>query len=275
MPISRPQPNVLTVLATVNGRKLKLIVDTGWHRDGITVQSDSVSAPHLATEDVEVFGTSASGAKMLRFKKTRADRVALGNVELTQVPLFLGNIQGLEGHTFRTVGADGFVGVGFLNTCSAIVDLHNLRLYLRPPGKGHRAVIGPALQASGLSEVPLLPGCLVEVEINGFPGKMVVDTGAFLAGLDVRMAPLVRATGYRSRVGITDASGATMETKLARLHSFKIGGVNARAPDIRLQTFGFYSTSGGKIIGLLGMDILGPNGTIIDFGQQKLYFYKL
>jgi hypothetical protein len=29
------------------------------------------------------------------------------------------------------------------------------------------------------------------------------------------------------------------------------------------------------VIGLLGMDILGSNGTIIDFGQKKLYFYPL
>jgi hypothetical protein len=34
----------------------------------------------------------------------------------------------------------------------------------------------------------------------------------------------------------------------------------------------FYTTSGGKVIGLLGMDVLGQNWGIIDFGQQKLYF---
>ena len=55
----------------------------------------------------------------------------------------------------------------------------------------------------------------------------------------------------------------------------EIGGVSVRAPDLRMSRYDFYSTSGGKIIGLLGMDILGPNGSIIDFSQQKLYFYPL
>ena len=275
VPIKRPQPNVLTVLATVNGRKMSLIVDTGWMQEGITLQSDSAPGPRLPTEDIKVFGTSASGAKLTNFKKARADRVTLGNVELTQVPLFLGNLKSLQGQAFRTVGADGYVGAGFLNTCGAIIDLHNLRLYLRPPGKGRRAVIGPALKAAGLSEATLLSNCLVDVEINGFAGKMIVDTGAWLAGADMRVAPLIKALGYSSRVLGTDASGASMETQVVRLHSFKIGGVSVRAPDLRLATFDFYTRSGGKVIGLLGMDILGPNGTIIDFGQHKLYFYKL
>jgi Aspartyl protease len=255
---------------------LSLIIDTGWLKDGITVQGDSLSGSHSPTEEVKVFGTSISGAKLTRFQKTQADRITLGNVELTQVPLFFGNIKGLQGESARKVGADGVIGAGFLNTCSAIIDLHNLRLYLRPPGKGRRAVIGPALKAAGLSEAPLLSNCLVDVEINGFVAKMVVDTGAFFAQADMRAAPQFKALGYSSRVRTLDASGASIETQVIRnLRSFKIGGVNVRAPDLRLGTLDFYPKSGGKVIGLLGMDILGSNGTIIDFGQHKLYFYKL
>jgi hypothetical protein len=276
VPIKRPDPNVLTVLATVNGRKMTLIVDTGWVKDGITVHGDSLPGPRVPAEEVKEFGTAASGAKLMRFQKTQANRVMLGNVELTQVPLFFGNVRGLEGAANRRVGADGFVGAGFLNTCAAIIDLHNLRLYLRPPGTGHRAMIGAAMKAAGLSEAPLLPNCLVDVEINGFPGKMVIDTGAYQAAADMRVLPLIKARAYSSRAGRIDAAGAVMETQLIRnLDSFKIAGVPVRAPDLRLQTFGFYTKSGGKVIGLLGMDILGSNGTIIDFGQHKLYFYKL
>jgi predicted aspartyl protease len=274
VPIKRPQPNVLTVLATVNGRRMSLIVDTGWGKEGITVHSGSMAGSPLLTEEVKDFGTSLSGAKLTRFQKTQADRVTLGNVELTQVPLFLGNIKGLQGHMFRTVGADGFIGAGFLNTCGAIIDLHNLRLYLRPPGKGSRAVIGPALNAAGLSEAPLLSGCLVDVEVNGFAAKMILDTGAFFTQADKRAAPQFKALGHSSRVQTIDASGATMETQIIRnLRSFKIGSVSVRAPDLRLATLDFYTKTGGKVIGILGMDILGSNGTIIDFGNHKIYFY--
>ena len=50
---------------------------------------------------------------------------------------------------------------------------------------------------------------------------------------------------------------------------------NLRAPDVRLEQFPLYSQTRGKVIGLLGIDILGPNGTIIDFGNLKLYCYPL
>jgi len=51
--------------------------------------------------------------------------------------------------------------------------------------------------------------------------------------------------------------------------------VSLRAPDVRLEEFPVYTETRGKLIGFLGMDILGPNGTIIDYGQLKLYFYPL
>ena len=48
-----------------------------------------------------------------------------------------------------------------------------------------------------------------------------------------------------------------------------------RAPDLLIGRFVFYDRTRGRVIGLLGMDILGKNGSIIDFGQKKLYFYPL
>ena len=279
VPIKRPQPNVLTVLASVNGRMLRLVVDTGWDADGVTLDNESASALHLPTEGTAGHGRSATG-KEVAFKKGGAAVIELGNVQIKGVPLLLAKIDGLHNQQMRrSVGADGFIGSGFLRTCSAVLDLHNLRLYLRPPGTGHRALIGSALKAAGLAECPLTRvenyNSVVGVEINGAAGKMILDTGAFFAAVDSRFAPKMNVAGYSSRVGSVDAAGELTASKLARLRSFKIGGVSVRAPDLRLSKFGFYSTTGGKITGLLGMDILGPNGSIIDFGQQKLYFYPL
>jgi hypothetical protein len=78
-----------------------------------------------------------------------------------------------------------------------------------------------------------------------------------------------------SRTMMIDAAGVEARTKLTNLGSFRIAGVNVRAPDLRIGRFAFYDRSHGKVIGLLGMDILGTNGAIIDFGQKKLYFYPL
>jgi hypothetical protein len=277
--LQRPEPNTLTVSATINGRKARLIVDTGWSDVGITVVGDFGKVLHSPVQGVHGFGRSASGQAMSGFNRGVADTVVLGNVQMRQVPIFFGAIGALEhSYTHANMHADGFIGSGFLSTCSAIVDLHNLRLYLRPPGTGRRAMIGRAMTAQGLAEVPftiLQNHCLVSVEIDGVRGIMFMDTGATFATVDDRFAAKMKARTYSSRVSFVDAAGVESQTKLTRLGSFRIGGVNARAPDLRIARFPFYSTTGGKVIGLLGIDIMGPNGTIIDFGQKKLYFYPL
>ena len=275
----RPQPNVLTVSATINGRKARLIVDTGWSDEGITVGSEYGKVLRSPAQAVKAFGRSVTGREISGISKGVADTVSLGNVQLRQVPIFFGTIGGLQ-HAYarRQVGADGFISSGFLNTCSAIIDLHNLRLYLRPPGTGRRAVIGRALKAQGLAEVPftiIRAHCLVAVEINGAPGVMFVDTGATFAEVDERFVPQMKAQTRDSRALSVDAAGVETRSKLTNLGSFRIAGVNVRAPDLRIARFAFYDSSRGKVIGLLGMDILGKNGTIIDFGQKKLYFYPL
>ena len=276
--LNRPEPNVLTVAATINGRKARLIVDTGWSGEGITIRSDFAQTLRSPVEGVKGFGRSASGQALTGFKKGVAETVTVGNVLMRKVPVYFGNIPSLQLESTRSIHADGFIGSGFLSTCSGIVDLHNLRLYLRPPGTGRRAIIGGALKAQGLAEVPfhiIQTNCLVEVEINGAPGIMVVDTGATLAGVDERFVPKMKAKAREARARAVDAAGIERATKLTALNSFQIVGVNVRAPDLRISRYGFYDATGGKIIGLLGMDILGRNGTIIDFGQKKLYFYPL
>ena len=279
VPLKRPQPNVLTVPASVNGRSLRLVVDTGWDADGVSLDNESASGLRLPTEAVAQRGRTVTG-KEVSVRKATADVIELGNVRIKGVPLYFGRFDTVHNQQMRrTVGADGFIGSGFLRTCSAIVDLHNLRLYLRPPGTGHRALLGPALKAAGLAECSFgrvdNHNSVVEVEINGASGNMIIDTGATFAGVDDRFAPKMKVAGYSSHVGMVDAAGEIAASHLVRLNGFKIGGVSVRAPDLRLSRYDFYSTSGGKIIGLLGMDILGPNGSIIDFSQQKLYFYPL
>lgn len=276
--LSRPEPNVLLAETMINGRKARLIVDTGWSGEGITVKSDYAQVLRSPVEGVKGFGRSASGQALTGFKKGVADTVTMGNVLMRQVPVYFGDIPSLRDASTRSMHADGFIGSGFLSTCSGIVDLHNLRLYLRPPGTGRRAIIGAAMKAQGLAEVPfhiIQTNCLVAVEINGAPGIMVVDTGATFAGVDERFVPQMKAKAHAARARAIDAAGIERETKLTTLGSFRIAGVNVRAPDLRVGRYGFYDATHGKIIGLLGMDILGSNGTIIDFGQKKLYFYPL
>lgn len=152
------------------------------------------------------------------------------------------------------------------------MDLHNLRVYLRPPGTGRRVDVGPGLRGAGLAEAPLLQSSRVDVEINGAAGQMIVDTGSFVATLDRRFAEQNNLPLRGSFVGTVDVAGVRKKSELTFVQSFKIGSVQVSVPDLRLSNYAGFVTSSGKVIGLLGMDILGRNGTIIDYGQQKLYF---
>jgi predicted aspartyl protease len=200
----------------------------------------------------------------------------MGNVRLSDVPIVVGSFRGLFDIRSPSLGAVGFVGRGFLQANSAIIDLTNLRLYLRPPGKGRKVDLGSALRRVGMGEASFAEishgNYLVNVELNGVPAKMIMDTGAFLSGVDSRFAKQAAAHGWGRRLEGIDANGVRSAADFSSTKSFKVGGYPIRSPIVTVQNFGFYNQSGGKIVGLLGMDVLGQNWGIIDFGQKKLYF---
>jgi hypothetical protein len=251
--IKCPQPNTLVVPISIKGRNLNVVVDTGFGADGIVLDSD----------------LSSLGSKGI------AESVEIGNVLLKIAPVYFGKYPGLAALR-HLVSVDGFLTNGFLRTNSAIVDLHNSRLYIRPPQTGRAVRIGPALERAGLVEAPFSISsqgqCLVDVEINGQHGKMIMATGAFLSGVDRRFASAVRATSLDRGIRTVDVTGSQTTSAVAETTSFKIGGISIHPPALTLSNYNFYSSSGGKEIGLLGIDILGQNWSIIDFGQQKIYF---
>jgi hypothetical protein len=265
--VQRPRPNVLVVNGDVGGRRMRLLVNTSWTGEG-----------------VGAFDNAAAG--------TAAD-VRLGNVQLARVPVSAGAPPpDWTPELRRATGATGVIGAAFLRNTSAIIDTQNLQLYLRPPGRGRRAVLGPAMAGAGLAQAAFEMSSrqpLIDVQVNGVSGRMVVDTGAFHAAVDRRLTrkigarPIVTRAGHRrpqtqdefeqlTRVDRThrEVAGLVENTPMTPLRSFTIGGVPVRAPDIRLRD----QPAGAPHIGSLGMDILGSNGAIIDFAGQQLYFFR-
>lgn len=111
-----------------------------------------------------------------------AQSVAMGNVQIQNTRILFGRFSDF-----------GFIGHGFLKRNSAIIDLTNLRLYLRPPGKGRPADLSPALTAMGLAEAPIFDAhgsFVLNVEVNGLPTQMALDRGAQISTLDIRFAKM-------------------------------------------------------------------------------------
>jgi predicted aspartyl protease len=116
-------------------------------------------------------------------------------------------------------------------------------------------------------------GLFVEVSINGVSGYMLIDTGAYLTTVDNHFAAQAKLKPYRAtNVRMTDAAGVETEPEWADPASFKIGGNEAMRTKIQVQPLSFYQPSGGKVVGLLGMDFIGQSWGIIDFAQRKIYF---
>ncbi len=173
----------------------------------------------------------------------------------------------------------GVLGHGFLKRSGAIIDLTNLKLYLRAPGGGRRVNLSPALTSMGLAEAPILdaPGgrAVVNVEVNGVPTQMALDTGSQLSELDIRFAKMARTKGWgRRHVVEEDAAGVLSPADFAGTKTFKIEGIPIRTPTVLLERFAGYDLTQGKMVGLLGLDVIGLNWGIIDFAQQKFYFAR-
>ena len=286
--VERPRANFLTVVVAIDGHRHRLLLDTGWPGDGIGLIGQAATTTSTRVAVTGSYVPLASGGSVVR----------LGNVELTHVPVEHAEFPELESELARRMtGADGAIGVGFLRTCSAFIDLQSLRLYLRPPGQGRRASISRAMARLGLAEIPFTltaqDVCFVDARVNGFAGPMLLDTGAYHAAIEKRFAQKIRAHPIVTRAGfprprtqdefarVTRIDEASLEARslienapLTSLESLELGGVPVRAPDIRLRALHLPPGAPPGIIGSLGVDILGRNGTIIDFSEGKLYFYR-
>ncbi len=286
VPLSLVQQNELTTVVTINGQKVRLILDTGFG-GGIGLDSH-MSAASVVTESKALTGEGFSGKK-IEAHRGSAQTVAMGNVQLTNVPVQVGafgmlsqanaekftSALSFEGNVANVRGGEGFIGRDFLRTNHAVIDLPNKQVYLRPPGKGRAAQLEEALTKVGMGAASMTDGNIVDVEVNGVPAKMIVDTGAVVSMIDSRFAAKAKVSGWGLQgAEVRDISGVSSRADLTHIASLKIGGVPVRDPTVSIVTFNAYAATGGRVVGLLGLDFLGLNWSIIDFGGNKLYFAR-
>ena len=138
--------NVLTANAVINGQKVKMVLDTGFG-GGIGLDSH-MSGVNIATQGEARKGYGVSG-KAVESRRGMAKTVVMGNVQLTDVPVEVGEFKiWSQEHSEKFTSSmafdndianlstpGGFIGRDFLRTNSAVIDLPNHLLYLKPPEK--------------------------------------------------------------------------------------------------------------------------------------------
>jgi len=288
--LKQPVSNEFIMEATLNGHPIRLILDTGAASHDILLSNGCAKFLRVPPHSIKGTAFSVTGKAIKAFSEGTADWLALGDIQVSGTKVNFASFaflhtRAIQGFWYTdgmlgnaravNLDADGFLGMGFLQKCAAILDLPNARLYLKPPGSGRIPQLGPALKSLGYLSANFeltRVGLVVDTSIDGVAGKMIIDTGADVTTIDRRFAAQAKLRTYRTGTRFKDASGVETEAEAADPASFKIGGMEALRTKMDVLPTGVYGPSGGKLIGLLGMDFLGQSWGIIDFAQHKLYF---
>lgn len=296
VPVLKARVNELFIHTEIDGHRALLEVDTGDGVPGITLDNNAARMWGITGRPVKQKIYALKGT-ISDLRQGMAKSVTMGNVTVQDFPVFIGSfvtpasgegegVSGglgggadatvLGGEDRYSVHTDGVVGAEFLRRASAILDLQNMKLYLRPSGGGHKIDLTAALAAHGLSCAKLISRedgiCLVDVEINGTATKMLVDTGAYYSEIDSRFADQIHLRQHRSNFYREDAAGVKTLVNKAFPDSLKVDGIKAYPPEATIDVGSIYTQSHGRIVGVLGLDFLGQSWAIMDFGNSKLYF---
>lgn len=154
--------------------------------------------------------------------------------------------------------------------------------------------VGSALRA-GFTRIALeedrLGYLTVPCKIQNRPGRMLLDTGAFLSCVDNDSARSLALLPAPSRLTARGFSGKVQPVHLAKITDLQIGNFHVRPQDLLvLDVFGqrkavraytginrieYYRqrtiAPGDTIFGLLGNEILDQHRAIIDLGSMSLF----
>lgn len=117
----------------------------------------------------------------------------------------------------------------------------------------------------------------VTVYINRKKCRLVLDTGASRTVFDreeIKQFVKEGSTELEGRLSVGLGTD-NMETHAVRLDTFKIGrltlrGFEALALDLNMLNTSYDALGHGKVVGVLGSDILNGHEAVIDFGKKKL-----
>lgn len=111
---------------------------------------------------------------------------------------------------------------------------------------------------------------LAKVTIGGKAFQMVVDTGAQESNIDVRAAKQL-GLAARGKPRTLSSIGCTKKVQPVRIAAWSAGSVKLPPTVALAQKTESYTKSKGKIIGLLGADVIARFGSLeIDYGTDRV-----
>jgi len=282
--MQRGPQNHLVVRGTVNGQPATFLVDTGADISFLRVDRAQAFGVRLIGED-----TRRTGKK---FPLGALSGLVVGGRALGDATVALTEPFQLGGTLPGGGAADGVIGLDLLRRQKAVINCRTRQVFFKTDPAARLDLTGTT-RALGFVRISLEEGrrgdLNVSCSLRGRPGKLVVDTGAFVTGFDDDVARSLGIVGQPSKLTTRGFDGRVRPLEIAHVDDLKIGGVPI-APQAfaimdlfgekkRRRTYTGFNrieyyrarTPGTRTFGVLGNELLDQRRAIIDLESLALF----
>jgi len=284
--LTRTESGYFVVAATLEGKDLSLIVDSGApcaHLDVARLRAAGIPWPTSVGRTRDEVGNV-----LAYFKSLGIGRVSAGGVLAVADDLSHNNERmAVDGET----PVDGFLGADVLRAHAAVVDLGGNRLFLRPNRITADAPVDRALHEAVATELVARGHASADLDlharmylatdasIHDRDLRWMVDTGAPATFLDRRRTEGLGLEWSELERRPTPESPprpyAFADIELLRLQSMKVGPLRVWSTDSLSKVNESIADFGGDPFdGLLGTDVLIAGHAVIDYPTQRLLLLR-
>lgn len=282
--LERGPQNHLVLRAIVDGKPASFLIDTG------------TTVAFLRSDRAEHFGVRTTSETTTRsgraFPLGSVSDLSVGGVSLGSITFALTAAAQLRGTVPGGGAADGVVGLDLLRREGAIINCHTREIFFKTDPAA-RLDLTNTTRAMGFSRIPLderrTGDLTVACRLRGRNGRLLVDTGAFVTGIDDDAARVLGLTTKPSKLTARGLDGRIRTLQLAQIDDLQIGGLPIAAQPFavldlfgekkRLRTFTglgrieYYGPRkpGADVFGVLGNELLDQRRAIIDLENMVLF----
>ncbi|WP_296638423.1 retropepsin-like aspartic protease [Polaribacter sp.] len=119
----------------------------------------------------------------------------------------------------------------------------------------------------------------LKANINGVPGKFILDTGASNSCVGLDLISFFKLTAEDCKTKASGAGATGMETKLSKKNSLTIGNWHTNKFHLVLFNLAHVNSAlqehnADKVHGIIGADVLEKGKAFIDYKSKVLYLKK-